>query len=92
MSILEVLARIPDPRMDGKVKHNLGSILFVELCSVLSGCESWSDITPFRGFRPTGYPNPLKKFQNILYGGRGGCSRRSMTCHRDFGGLLLVLS
>ena len=47
MSILEVLARIPDPRMAGKVKHNLGSILFVGLCGVLSGCESWSDIEDY---------------------------------------------
>lgn len=47
MSILEVLESIPDPRMEGKVKHNLGSILFVGLCGVLSGCESWSDIEDY---------------------------------------------
>ncbi len=44
MSILELIQNIPDPRMEGKVKHNLGTILFVGLCGVLSGCESWSDI------------------------------------------------
>jgi predicted transposase YbfD/YdcC len=38
---------ISDPRKEGKVKHNLGSILFVGLCSVLSGCESWSDIEDY---------------------------------------------
>jgi predicted transposase YbfD/YdcC len=47
MSILELLETIPDPRMEGKVKHNLGSILFVGLCGVLSGCESWSDIEDY---------------------------------------------
>ena len=47
MAILELLKNIPDPRMEGKVKHNLGSILFVGLCGVLSGCESWSDIEDY---------------------------------------------
>lgn len=30
--------------MEGKGKHNLGSIIFVGLWGVLSGCESGSDI------------------------------------------------
>ena len=47
MAILELLENIPDPRMEGKVKHNMGSILFVGLCGVLSGCESWSDIEDY---------------------------------------------
>jgi predicted transposase YbfD/YdcC len=47
MSILELIQNIPDPRMEGKVKHNLGTILFVGLCGVLSGCESWSDIEDY---------------------------------------------
>lgn len=47
MSILELLETIPDPRMEGKIKHNLGSILFVGLCGVLCGCESWSDIEDY---------------------------------------------
>lgn len=47
MTILKLLESIPDPRMEGKVKHNLGSILFVGLCGVLSGCESWSDIEDY---------------------------------------------
>jgi predicted transposase YbfD/YdcC len=47
MSILERIEKIPDPRMEGKVKHNLSTILFVGLCGVLSGCESWSDIEDY---------------------------------------------
>lgn len=47
MNILDLIQNIPDPRMEGKVKHSLGSILFVGLCGVLSGCESWSDIEDY---------------------------------------------
>ncbi len=44
MIILELIGDLKDPRMSGKVKHNFGSIIFVTLCGILSGCESWSDI------------------------------------------------
>lgn len=44
MKILSVLNDIPDPRMLGKVMHPLSTILFVTLCGVLSGCETWEDI------------------------------------------------
>ncbi len=44
MSILELIEDIPDPRMRGKVTHKLSAIVFVTLCGMLSGCESWNDI------------------------------------------------
>ena len=44
MRILELIGDLKDPRMGGKVKHNFGSIIFVTLCGILSGCESWADI------------------------------------------------
>lgn len=47
MGILDLIQKIPDPRMAGKVTHPLGTILFVGLCGVLSGCESWSDIEDY---------------------------------------------
>lgn len=47
MNILELIQTIPDPRMEGKIKHNLGAILFAGLCGVLSGCESWTDIEDY---------------------------------------------
>lgn len=49
MTILELFQTIPDPRMEGKVTHNLGAILFTRLCGVLSGCESWTDIEDYCG-------------------------------------------
>lgn len=47
MNILDLINNLPDPRMEGKVKHNLSSIIFVTLCGVLSGCESWDDIRSY---------------------------------------------
>ena len=47
MKILSLIEEIPDPRMEGKVIHNLSSILFVSLCGILSGCENWSDIRAY---------------------------------------------
>lgn len=44
MKVLSLIEEIPDPRMEGKVVHSFSSVLFVSLCGILSGCESWSDI------------------------------------------------
>lgn len=47
MKILEIIDEISDPRMEGKVQHKLSSIIFVALCGILCGCESWSDIRDY---------------------------------------------
>ena len=47
MKILKMIADISDPRMAGKVQHKLSSIIFVALCGVLCGCESWNDIRDY---------------------------------------------
>ena len=47
MKLLEAIEKIPDPRMEGKVKHKLSSIIFMTLCAVLSGCECWNDIEDY---------------------------------------------
>jgi len=47
MQILKRIEEISDPRMIGKVQHNLSAIIFVSLCGVLSGCEDWNDIRDY---------------------------------------------
>ena len=47
MKILTLIDDISDPRMIGKVRHPLRTILFVALCGVLCGCESWDDIRDY---------------------------------------------
>jgi predicted transposase YbfD/YdcC len=47
MKILTIIEEIVDPRMIGKVQHNLSTIIFVALCGVLSGCEDWNDIRDY---------------------------------------------
>lgn len=47
MNILKLINEIPDPRMEGKVVYKFSTIVFVVLCGILSGCESWSDIEDY---------------------------------------------
>ena len=47
MKILTSIEEIIDPRMIGKVQHNLSTIIFVALCGILSGCDDWKDIRDY---------------------------------------------
>lgn len=47
MKILDNINSVSDPRMKGKVRHKLSTIMFVSLCGILCGCESWSDIKDY---------------------------------------------
>lgn len=47
MNILKLISEMPDPRMKGKVVYKFSAIVFVVLCGILSGCESWSDIEDY---------------------------------------------
>ena len=47
MKVLSMIKEISDPRMEGKVCHPLSTIIFVALCGILCGCESWSDIKDY---------------------------------------------
>ena len=47
MKVLAMIKEISDPRMEGKVHHPLSTIIFVALCGILCGCESWDDIRDY---------------------------------------------
>ena len=47
MKILEKIAQIKDPRMQGKIQYSLESILFATLCAVISGAQSFEDIKDY---------------------------------------------
>ena len=44
MVVLELLNRIADTREQKKVRHPLPTILFISLCAIFCGAESWEDI------------------------------------------------
>jgi predicted transposase YbfD/YdcC len=44
---LLLLAAVEDPRIDRAKKHSLPDILFLSLCGVICGCESFNDIEDF---------------------------------------------
>ena len=46
-SLLLLLHEVKDPRMERAKKHSLPDILFLSLCAVICGCESFNDIEDF---------------------------------------------
>jgi predicted transposase YbfD/YdcC len=46
-SILRCFADVPDPRIDRTKLHALSDILFITLCAVIVGAESWETVATF---------------------------------------------
>ena len=42
--LLRFFAELEDPRMDRTKLHSLGDILFITLCAVLAGADSWTEV------------------------------------------------
>ena len=43
-SIILILREVEDPRVERTRKHHLSDILFISLCAVICGCESFEDM------------------------------------------------
>ena len=43
--IMEALDEIPDPRDQEKVTYPLASLLFMAICAIFCGAESWDDMS-----------------------------------------------
>jgi predicted transposase YbfD/YdcC len=46
-AIILILQELEDPRIDRARKHHLSDILFISLCAVICGCESFEDMEEF---------------------------------------------
>lgn len=46
-SLAHCFAGVPDPRIDRTKKHALSDILFITLCAVIVGAESWDTVATF---------------------------------------------
>jgi len=46
-SLILLLHEVEDPRLERAKKHSLPDILFLSLCAVICGCESFNDIEDF---------------------------------------------
>ena len=44
-SVIEHLTQLHDPRDPMKIKHPLPTILFISICSIFCGAETWGDMT-----------------------------------------------
>ena len=46
-SSIEFFSSVTDPRVVRTQKHSLESILFISLCAVICGAESWNEIEDY---------------------------------------------
>jgi predicted transposase YbfD/YdcC len=46
-SVILILQELEDPRVERTRKHHLADILFISLCAVICGCESFEDMEEF---------------------------------------------
>jgi hypothetical protein len=46
-SVIIILQELEDPRVERTRKHHLADILFISLCAVICGCESFEDMEEF---------------------------------------------
>jgi predicted transposase YbfD/YdcC len=47
VSIIEIFRPVPDPRIDRTKRYDLIEIIFLTICAVLSGFETWEEIEDF---------------------------------------------
>ena len=46
-STIDFFASVTDPRVERTQKHSFDSILFISLCAVICGAESWNEIEDY---------------------------------------------
>ncbi|MFH6575461.1 transposase family protein, partial [Aeromonas caviae] len=46
-SLLDYLESIPDPRNQAKCSHILSEVVFMAICAMMCGFDTWSEITLF---------------------------------------------
>ncbi len=75
---LDAFQELEDPRIDRCKMHSMEEVLFLTICGVLCGCESWNDIENFgkvkveflRGYLPYKEEVPsddmLRRFNRAL--------------------------
>ena len=47
MSLLEQLKKVPDPRIERTLRHELIDMLVIALCAVICGADNWVDVVQF---------------------------------------------
>jgi predicted transposase YbfD/YdcC len=65
LKMIELMEIIKDPRQEGKVKHPLENILFITICAVICGADTWEEIADF-GTRKKEWLSKRLKLPNNL--------------------------
>ena len=79
-SLFDFLSSLEDPRSGENVQHNITEILFIAVCAVLSGCESWYQVEDYAETKEEW----LKSFLELKNGPPSHDTFRRVFCILDF--------
>lgn len=89
LSLMEVLANVPDPRDPRRTRHPLSAVLSLPVLAILAGCQSREAIAPFRprarprlgpclGLCPDSAPHQSRPKQDLVSPRHRGLRSRSV--------------
>jgi hypothetical protein len=55
--VLDLLSTIEDPRVADRIIYPLPTLLFISICAIFCGAESWDDIVVLLNHAGTGLQN-----------------------------------
>lgn len=59
-TIGEYFSKLPDPRQEGKIRHELIDIITIVICAVISGCDEWTEIELYGNAKKSWFETFLK--------------------------------
>ncbi|WP_298550555.1 ISAs1 family transposase [uncultured Parabacteroides sp.] len=65
MQILSILEAVTDPRRDHLKEHSLECILYIAISAVISGAESWYEVSAFGKMKEDFFRSRIKNFRGV---------------------------
>jgi hypothetical protein len=57
VTIGEYFSTLPDPRQEGKIRHELIDIITIVICAFISGCDEWTEIELYANAKKSWFEN-----------------------------------
>lgn len=65
MEILSILSSVTDPRRDHLKEHSLECLFYIAISAVLSGAESWYEVSAFGKMKEAFFRSRIKDFRGV---------------------------
>ena len=65
MELLSILREVTDPRRDHLKEHSLSCIFYITLSAVISGAESWYEVSEFGKMKEDFFRSRIKDFKGV---------------------------